>query len=48
MDFDSIRPWLIPAAVAAFFGWRFLKFRPPDIAPPNLSAFGVQTGAATL
>ncbi|TBR22232.1 rhodanese-like domain-containing protein [bacterium] len=27
MDWEALRPWLAPAAVAAWFAWRFLKFR---------------------
>lgn len=36
MDFESVRPYLLPAAVAAWFGWRFwgysrVKRRLPEL-----------------
>ncbi len=36
MNLESIRPWLLPAAVAGFFGWRFLRFRAIKSRLPEL------------
>jgi rhodanese-related sulfurtransferase len=36
MDQEALRPWLVPAAVAAWFAWRFLKFRAVKRRLPEL------------
>ncbi|MFI5345504.1 MAG: rhodanese-like domain-containing protein [Elusimicrobiota bacterium] len=37
---EAFQRWLIPAAVAAFFGWRFLKFRAVKARLPELLGRG--------
>lgn len=36
MDAEALRPWLVPAAVAAWFAWRFLKYRAVRARLPEL------------
>ena len=44
MDAQALEPYLLPAAVAAFFGWRFLKFRAAKSRLPEL----LRRGAVVL
>lgn len=36
MDASSLEPYVVPAAIAAWFGWRFLKFRAAKARLPGL------------
>ena len=36
MDASALQPYLVPAAVAAWFGWRFLRFRAVRSRLPEL------------
>ena len=36
MDASALQPYLVPAAVAAWFGWRFLRFRAVKSRLPEL------------
>lgn len=36
MNLDDLTPWLVPALVLAYFGWRFLKFRAVKARLPEL------------
>ena len=36
MNLDDLTPWLVPALVAAYFGWRHFKFRAVKARLPEL------------
>lgn len=36
MDASALEPFVVPAAIAAWFGWRFLKFRATKARLPEL------------
>lgn len=36
MDASALQPYLLPAAAAAWFGWRFIKFRAAKARLPEL------------
>ena len=36
MDASSLEPFVVPAAIAAWFGWRFFKFRATKARLPDL------------